>query len=139
MRDCKHLSHFLNIQASYVKNKLILTQQQYALDILHRSRMHNCCPSSNNSTSKEVIMENENKKFPNPTFYRQLVGALQYITITKPNLSFSVNCLCQYMHNPLNLHFQQLKRVLRYLQATSSYGLLIQHADLTLTTYSDSD
>ncbi|KAI5422825.1 hypothetical protein KIW84_046014 [Lathyrus oleraceus] len=45
--------------------------------------------------------------------FRSIIGALQYITLTRPDLSFAVNKLSQFMHQPTELHVQQLKRVLR--------------------------
>ena len=51
-------------------------------------------------------------------FYRSIVGALQYATITRPELSYSVNKVCQFMHNSLESHWKVVKRILRYLSGT---------------------
>jgi hypothetical protein len=53
--------------------------------------------------------------FSDPTLFRSLVGALQYLTITRPDLFFSVNFICQFMHAPIEDHFRALKRILRYV------------------------
>ncbi|KAF7840881.1 Retrovirus-related Pol polyprotein from transposon TNT 1-94 [Senna tora] len=59
---------------------------------------------------------------PDPHAYRSLVGALQYVTLTRPEISYCVNKLCQFMHNPLLSHLQAAKRVLRYLKGTITHG-----------------
>lgn len=55
--------------------------------------------------------------------YRSVVGALQYIVITRPDIAFAANKVCHFMHKPLDHHFKAVKRMLRYLQATIDFGL----------------
>lgn len=77
---------------------------------------------------------------PNPTPYRQIIGALQYLTTTRLYISFIVNILSQYMQKPTNLHMKALKRVLRYFKRTLCHGLHVRPCDwLTITGYSDAD
>ncbi|KAF3628841.1 hypothetical protein T459_34355 [Capsicum annuum] len=59
--------------------------------------------------------------FHDPSLYRQIVGALQYLTLTLPDLSFVVNKVCQYMHNPSINQWAAIKRILRYLQHIRIY------------------
>lgn len=58
-----------------------------------------------------------------PNIYRSLVGALQYLTFTRPDLSFVVQQACQFMSAPTQDHLQASKRILRYLMGTLHYGL----------------
>ncbi|GJU96048.1 ribonuclease H-like domain-containing protein [Tanacetum coccineum] len=58
-----------------------------------------------------------------PTLYRSLAGALQYLTFTRPDLSYVVQQVCLYMHDPRDPHFTALKRILRYVRGTLDYGL----------------
>ncbi|XP_052481122.1 secreted RxLR effector protein 161-like [Gossypium raimondii] len=70
--------------------------------------------------------------------YRSIVGALQYIVITKPDIAYSVNKVCQFMHKPLTGHLKAVKRILRYLQGTLNYGLQFTRASkFLLEGYSD--
>ncbi|KAL6334751.1 hypothetical protein AAG906_021410 [Vitis piasezkii] len=55
--------------------------------------------------------------------YRSVVGALQYITITRPEIAFSVNKVCQFMQKPLDTHWKVIKRILRYLNGTTDLGI----------------
>ncbi|GJV66199.1 ribonuclease H-like domain-containing protein [Tanacetum coccineum] len=57
------------------------------------------------------------------TLYRNHAGALQYLTFTRPDLYYAVEHVCVYMHDPRDLHFTALKRILRYVRGTLDYGL----------------
>lgn len=76
----------------------------------------------------------------NPQEYRSIVGALQYITVTRPDIAFSVNKVSQFMHCPLDTHFKAVKRILRYLKGTLSYGMVLRRSVLlSLVGFSDAD
>lgn len=64
--------------------------------------------------------------FDNPVQYRQIVGALQYVTLSRPYVKFTVNKVCQFMHSPTENHWSTVKRILCYLQGNASYGLKLQ-------------
>jgi hypothetical protein len=59
------------------------------------------------------------------TSYRNLVGGLQYLTLTRPDIAFSVNKVCKYLHAPMTLHLVAVKRILRYVRGTIDMGLKI--------------
>ncbi|MCI18192.1 retrovirus-related pol polyprotein from transposon TNT 1-94 [Trifolium medium] len=63
-----------------------------------------------------------------PFMYRSVVGALQYATITRPEISYSVNKVCQFMSHPLESHWVAVKRILRYLKGTLHHGLHLSPA-----------
>ena len=74
------------------------------------------------------------------TEYRSIVGGLQYLLITRPDISFAVNRVCQYLHAPRDSHWSAVKRILRYVRHTGSYGLHLQPARSGLvSTFSDAD
>ena len=64
--------------------------------------------------------------FTNPTLYKSVVGALQYLTITRPEISYSMNKVCQFMANPLKSHWTTMKTILRYMKGTVLHGLHLQ-------------
>lgn len=74
-----------------------------------------------------------------PSLYRSVVGNLQYLSFTRPNLAFSVNKVCQYTHAPRLSHWQAVKRILRYLQHTIDYGLYLSSFSPSLAANSDVD
>lgn len=75
-----------------------------------------------------------------PSLYRSTVRSLQYLSLTRLDLAFVVNRVCQFMHRPTTLHWQAVKRILRYLKNTVSHGLLLTRASsLSLEAFSDVD
>ena len=62
---------------------------------------------------------------PNPGTYQRLIGKLIYLTITRPDISFTVQLLSQYMHQPHTPHMQAAKGLLKYLAGTTSQGILL--------------
>jgi len=85
--------------------------------------------------------------YSDPTCYRQIIGALQYLTFTRPNICYAANKVCQFMHFPTESHwaaemkrFTIIKRILRYLKGTSSFGLhLTRGSSLSLHGFTDVD
>jgi histone deacetylase 1/2 len=76
------------------------------------------------------------------TRYRSIVGGLQYLTMTRPDLSFAVNKVCQYLAAPRCSHWAAVKRILRYVQGTLSYGVLLRRPTSSpdlLSAFSDAD
>jgi histone deacetylase 1/2 len=74
------------------------------------------------------------------TWYRSLVGALQYLTLTRPDISFSVNKVCQYLHSPTIVHWSAVKQILWYVCGTLNYGLKIRSSkSMMVSAFSDTD
>jgi hypothetical protein len=71
----------------------------------------------------------------NPSEYRHIVGALQYVTLTRLDIAYSVNQLCQHMHTPTFVHWTAAKRVLRYLKGTIDSCLHYTKGSFTLNGY----
>lgn len=139
MKILRPLSQFLGLTAHSTAISEFLMQQSYAKDLLQRASMQDCHPLPNPMAFKTSPDPSDTQLYDDPTLYCCLVGALQYLTITRPDLSFSVNRLCQHMHQPLISHYKQLKCVLCFTQAMLNKGLLINPTDLYLSSYSDSD
>ena len=82
-------------------------------------------------------------EFENLTLYRSIVGGLQYLILTRPDIAYSVHKLNQYLSAPTLQHWLACKKVLRYLQATITHGFYIQQdgtlETIGLTRYSDAD
>jgi len=118
---------------------LHLSQSHYALTILERSNMVDCKPMSTPLEAKTKISSND-ILMENPSYYRGIVGALQYLTLTRPNLSFSVNYVSQFMHAPTMTHLKMVRRILRYVKGTIEMGLhFSSHTTLDLFAFSDAD
>ncbi|XP_019167565.1 PREDICTED: uncharacterized protein LOC109163266 [Ipomoea nil] len=139
IRDLGTPTFFLGIETLSVPGGLVLSQRRYMRDILQWAGMTDCKPLATPASVSQPVSQST-ESFDNPTLYRRLAGALQYLTITRPDLSYSVNRLCQFMHSPTVEHWGLLKRVLRYVRGTLDYRLLISaSASADIHAYSDSD
>ncbi|KAK1650776.1 hypothetical protein QYE76_068581 [Lolium multiflorum] len=140
MTDLGDVHHFLGVNVLRTPCGLFLSQQQYALELLDRANMLNCNPITTPVDTKSKLSGNDGRKVADPSEYRSLAGALQYLTLTRPDLSYAVQQICLFMHDPRESHLQLVKRILRYVQGTSHLGLQI-YADTSreLVAYSDAD
>ncbi|GAA0156639.1 transmembrane signal receptor [Lithospermum erythrorhizon] len=140
-RDLGTLSFFLGIEAlKLADGSLLLSQRQYMLDLLTKANMLNCKPVSTPMTMSTTSGPPTTEAPPDPTLYHQLVGSLQYLTLTRPDLSFAVNRVCQHMHDPQASHFIMVKRLLRYVKATLDLGLhIVPSPTMTIQAFSNAD
>ncbi|XP_026398395.1 uncharacterized protein LOC113294200 [Papaver somniferum] len=95
------------------------------------------CSTPSSTTIK--LSTDDGDILDNPTKYRSLVGALKYITCTRPEIRFEVNPVCQFMHQPTITHMVAAKRILRYIKGTLHHGLLFSKGLTTLQVYNDVD
>ncbi|KAM1917374.1 hypothetical protein ACFX13_036983 [Malus domestica] len=77
--------------------------------------------------------------YHSPEQYRSVVGALQYLTFTRPDIAFDVNQCCQFMHSPMDSHVVAMKRILRYLNGIMEFGIHLKPGKLSLQAYSNAD
>ncbi|XP_043696879.1 uncharacterized mitochondrial protein AtMg00810-like [Telopea speciosissima] len=86
------------------------------------------------------LSQSTGKPHEDATLYRSTVGALQYATLTRPDISYLVNKVCIFLKAPTDDHWQAVKSILRYLKATVSHGLLLSRSSSNrLMAYSDVD
>jgi hypothetical protein len=69
-----------------------------------------------------------NNPVNDPTHYRKLTGTLSYLTFTHPDISYMIQQVCLHLHYPREPHMTTLKRILRYLQDTMDFGLLLHRS-----------
>ncbi|KAI0507536.1 hypothetical protein KFK09_013662 [Dendrobium nobile] len=140
--NMKHLGEahmFLGINIARTENQFFLSQQSYALAILKSVQLHQCKGLSNPTCTKLPKNLQQDDILSDDTTYRRITGSLQYLTLTRPDIAYSVNQLSQHLHKPDASHIYLLKRLLRYIQGTSDYGLPLIKSDLYLTSFSNAD
>lgn len=136
LKDLGKLHHFSGLQITATTTGLALSQQRYIEDILHRSKMQDSTPISTPDPNSRLTHHGE--PFHDPTFFRQIMGSLQYATITRPDIAYAINRVCQFMHSPTTHHWQATKRILRYLKGTSHHCLQFKPTTANyLLAYSD--
>ena len=140
-KDLATLRFFLGIEAKHTTTgALLLSQSKYITNLLSKVNMHNAKPIKTPLAPGSKLQMDVTDSFSDPTLYKSVVGALQYATITRPDIAYAFNKLCQFMHSPLESHWKATKRVLRYLNGTIDHGLVFYPSqNLFITGYSDSD
>lgn len=102
--------------------------------------MHDAKPVSTPMSSSCSLIVPQDTPLCDVTDYRRIIGSLQYLSLIRSDISFSVNRLSQHLSAPTSLHLQVAKRVLHYLKGTITQGLHLTHdRSLTLTAYCDAD
>ena len=138
MKDLGKPHYFLGIEIEAHSGGLFMHQKAYTEEILHMAAMSDCNPIP--TPLPQRLEQLDTSPFPEPTYFRSLAGKLQYLTITRPDIQYAVNYVCQRMHLPTNSDFGHLKRILRYLKGTLQMRLHLRRDDcLTLSAYCDSD
>ncbi|XP_023771823.1 uncharacterized protein LOC111920481 [Lactuca sativa] len=139
MKDLGDLHYFLGISATRSSIGLFLSQHKYATEIIDRASMLNCKAAST-PVDLSAKFDGSGPPVVDPTLYRSLAGALQYLTFTRPDITYVVQQICLYMHDPRESHFTALKRILRYIKGTIDHGLqMFSSLDRDLIAYSDVD
>jgi hypothetical protein len=139
MKDLGPLHYFLGIKVDRDSSGLYLSQTKYLLDLLHRSKMAGAKPCGTPMASGVKFSAHTGDPLPDPTEYRSVVGALQYSTLTRPEIAFVVNQLYQFMQSPTTDHWSAAKRVLRYLKGSLHRELCFGKGELKLNAFCDSD
>jgi len=140
VKDLGDLHYFLGVEVIKLDSSLLLSQKRYIMDLLKKTNMHEAKPITSPMASSSALSAFTGDPMEDPSLYRSTVGSLQYLSLTRPDLSYAVNRVCQFMHRPLKPHWQTVKRILRYLKHTISHGLLLhRNSHNTLQAYSDAD
>ncbi|VVA40491.1 PREDICTED: Retrovirus-related Pol poly from, partial [Prunus dulcis] len=110
MKDMGQLTYFLGLQISYNSSgDIFVSQTKYAKDLLHKAGMSSCRACATPCKPHTQVLQTDGEPLADPTMFRSLVGALQYLTFTRPDLAYAVNHVCQYMNNPTEVHYFLVK------------------------------
>ena len=148
LKDLRQLSYFLGVEVLYHPHGLLLSQRRYILDLLARTKMMEAKPIFTPLPTSPPITLHFGSPLNDPSEYRAIVGSLQYLLLTRPDIAFAVNKLSQFMHKPTSDHWLLVKRLLRYLCGSVNEGILLYrdsqqslHAfsDAQLHAFSDAD
>ena len=140
LRDLGRLHYFLGLEIMQAENSMYLNQHKYVHDFLQCTSMLDPRSASTPSMVGQNLSKHDGDPFHDVTLYRSTVGALKYLTLTRPDISFVVNKACQFMSNPSNTHWLVVKCILHYLKGTASYGLSVQPSSaLDIQAYTDAN
>lgn len=138
LKDLGRLHYFLGIEVTYTSQGIFLAQKKYIIELLQNASIDESKSFPTPMVSSCRLLANEGNPIEDECHYRSVVGALQYVVITRPDIAYAVNKVCQFMHKPLDLHVKAVKMILRYLQGTLDYGLKFTRTSrFSLEGYSD--
>ncbi|KAI9198873.1 hypothetical protein LWI28_023553 [Acer negundo] len=130
LKNLGPLSYFLGVELVSHKHGVLLSQQLYILDLLTRTNISNAKPVQTPLPTSPLITLHSGTLLNDPTTCRTVVGNPQYLSLTCLDISFDVNKLSKYMHQPTSDHWDLVKRLLRYLCGTLDDGIVIHRNSL---------
>ena len=140
MKDLRHLSYFLGLEITHSTNGLYITQAKYASELLSRVGLTDSKTVDTPVELNAHLTPSGGKPLSNPSLYRRLVGNLVYLTVTRPDISYAVHQVSQYLFAPRSTHYAVVLRILRYLKGTLFHDLFYSaQSPLVLYAFSDAD
>lgn len=140
MKDLGPLSYFLGLEMLSSSDGLFLSQAKYASDLVSRAGLTDCKIEHTPLESNVRFTPQDGTLLDDATLYRQLVGSLIYLTVTRPDISYVVHLVSQFMAAPRSTHYAAVLQIIRYIKGTLFYGLHYSVASpLILRAYSDAD
>ncbi|KAJ9683174.1 hypothetical protein PVL29_018954 [Vitis rotundifolia] len=139
-KDLGKLKYFLGIEIAQSSSGVVLSQRKYALDILEETGMLDCKPVDTPMDPNVKLVPGQGEPLGDPGRYRRLVGKLNYLTITRPDISFPVSVVSQFLQSPCDSHWNAVIRILRYIKSTPGQGVLYENRGHTqVVGYTDAD
>ncbi|KAL5716460.1 hypothetical protein ACHQM5_018147 [Ranunculus cassubicifolius] len=135
------IHYFLGLEITKTSNGYFINQAKYATDLLARTSMTNAnsSPTPCTTTTRLDSTTGDLLSPDKATEFRSIVGGLQYLSWTRPDLSLAINQVCQYLHCPRTSHNQAVKRILRYLKGTVTHGIHITKGPSQIEAFCDAD
>nr|ABN08283.1 hypothetical protein MtrDRAFT_AC155889g9v2 [Medicago truncatula] len=126
--------------SSLSKTGVAITQRRYALDILEETGLLACRPSDTPMDPNVKLLPGQREPLKDPGRYRRLVGKLNYLTVTRPDITFVVSVVSQFLNAPCDDHWNVVIRILKYIKNAQGKGLLYENKGNTkVVGYSDAD
>ncbi|RVX23211.1 Retrovirus-related Pol polyprotein from transposon RE1 [Vitis vinifera] len=139
-KDLGKLKYFLGIEIAQSSSGVVLSQRKYALDILEETGMLDCKPVDTPMDPNVKLVPGQGEPLGDPGRYRRLVGKLNYLTITHPDISFPVSVVSQFLQSPCDSHWDAVIRILQYIKSTPGQGVLYENRGHTqVVGYTDAD
>ena len=140
VKDLGHLRYFLGLELARSTKGISVSQRKYVVDLLHESGMSGCRPIDTPMDPNTRLMPRMEEAAADKGQYQRLVGKLIYLTHTRPDISFSVSRVSQFLSNPSVIHMEAVIRILRYLKADPGKGLMFTKSlNRAIEVYTDAD
>ncbi|KAJ9678037.1 hypothetical protein PVL29_022810 [Vitis rotundifolia] len=139
-KDLGELKYFLGIKVSRSKKGMFLSQRKYVLDLLEETSKIEAKPCTTSMVPNVQLMLDDGDPFYNPQRYQRVVGKLNYLTVTRPDIAYAVSVVSQFTLAPTVKHWAALEQILCYLKKTPGLGILHSSQGHTrIECFSDAD
>ncbi|KAL0536406.1 hypothetical protein IC582_025354 [Cucumis melo] len=140
IKDLGNLKYFLGMKVARSKEGISVSQRKYTLDLLTETGMLRCRPADTPIEFNYKLRNSYDQVPVDKDQYQCLVGKLIYLSHTRPDISFVVRAVSQFMQAPYEEHMEVVKRILRYLKTTPCKWLMFRKTDKkTIEAYTDLD
>lgn len=140
VKDLGSLSYFLGVEVLRTSTSCFLSQRKYVTDFLSRHNMLDAKSVQTPLAPGSNLSLHDGSGPTDASQYRRVLGSLQYLLLTRPDVAFVVNKLSKFMHAPTETHWGAVKRLLRYLNGTRHLTLhLRRDSPLSLHCFTDVD
>ena len=139
-KDLGKLKYFMGIEIAQSSSGVVLSQRKYALDILEETGMLDCKLVDTFMDPNVKLVPGQGESLGDPGRYQQLVGKLNYLTITRLDISFPMSVVSQFLQSPCDSHWNVVISILRYIKSTLGQGVLYENRSHSqVVGYTDAD
>ncbi|KAH9741645.1 protein kinase domain-containing protein [Citrus sinensis] len=139
-KDLGYLKYFLEIEVARSRKGIFLSQRKYILDLLEETGMLGCKPSDVPIESNHRLGATTKRRLVNKEQYQRLVGKLTCMCHTRPDITFAVGVVSQFMYSPNVEYMEDVFRILKYLKTSPGKGILFsKNNHLRVEAYTDAD
>ena len=140
IKDLGHLIYFLGLEVSFDSTSYYLSQSKYASDLLSRASLTDTKVVSTPLEMNARFTPLDGTPLSGATLYRQLIGSLVQLTVTRSDIAHAVHLVSQFLAAPYSTHYAAVLHILCYIKGTMFHGLHFSaHSTLDLCAYSDAD
>jgi len=140
MKDLGNLTYFLGLEVHAGSHSILLSQHKYAMNLVAAAGLQHLPPLDTPMEINIKLRKDEVDLLLDPATYRTLVGNLIYLTYTKPDISYAVQQVSQFMASPRHLYMAAVKRIIHYVHGTIQKGFCYPAGtSLDLIAYNDVD
>nr|XP_016451177.1 PREDICTED: uncharacterized mitochondrial protein AtMg00810-like [Nicotiana tabacum] len=127
IKDLGRLHYFLGLEVLYKPDGVIISQRKFTLDLL---KEYGCFAYNNFSSPLDPTLKlkaDEGTLLPDPTYYKKLVGKLNFLTNTRLDIAYNVQLLSQFIQAPRDTHLTAAFYLLRYLKKDPTLGIFFSN------------